>query len=116
MPDTTKHSPVVLAIAAHRAIQDRIDAMEGNNPDQDEFDAACEAEDEAMQILIEEPCANDAEFLAKAAYIVAWEVRIMGADPEGGGAFANLALATQLHMKRRARSHLRLVEKEPARV
>jgi hypothetical protein len=81
---------VALAIDAHKAAQARIDAI--SSEDQDAFDAACDLEADALEAVAETPCESDADFFAKALYLIERE-------REAWGNFELLALATELHVK-----------------
>ncbi|MGA2795798.1 MAG: hypothetical protein ABSE69_20245 [Roseiarcus sp.] len=90
-----------LAVAAHKAAQATVEAMEGG-ADEDAFAAACDDASEALRAVAETPCATDADFLAKAAYLVECERQAWGSVLSDEAPFGLLALATELHVKGRA--------------
>jgi hypothetical protein len=89
---------VALAIAAHKAAQAEIDAMP-SQPDEHAFDAACDLEAEALEAVAETPCESDADFFAKATYLIERERKAWGTKLSDCAHFGLLALATELHMK-----------------
>jgi hypothetical protein len=91
-------SAVAVAIAAHKAVQGKLDAMKGDGP---EFDDMCDVEGDRFCDLAETPCASDAEFFAKATYMIAHVQASWGGCLSDGGAFGLLAVATEAHMQSR---------------
>jgi hypothetical protein len=71
----------------------------GRDPDQDAFDAACDLETEALEAVAKTRCESDADFFAKATYLIEREREAWGTELSGGAAFGLLALATELHTK-----------------
>jgi hypothetical protein len=99
-PSRSAASPttLALAIAAHRAAQAKVEGMEGHHSDEDGFSAAVDAARRTLLALAETPCVSDADFLAKAAYLVECERRLWGSVPSDETPFGLLALATELHL------------------
>ncbi|MGA2492164.1 MAG: hypothetical protein ABSF67_04355 [Roseiarcus sp.] len=91
---------VDLAIAAHRSLQATVEAME-SAAEEDSFAAAIAAESKALRDVAKTRCATDAEFVAKAAYLVACERKQWGSPPSDQEPFGLLAMATELHMRGR---------------
>ena len=60
-------TPIVQAIARHKAAQAALDAV----PGPEDYPELCDEEDEALDELAFTPCASDAEFLEKLRYLYA---------------------------------------------
>jgi hypothetical protein len=86
------------AIAAHKAIQATIDSL---GSDDAAWEATLEAEDQARRALAETPCQTDADFFAKAAYLLAQEYRLQGGLYAHACAFGDLAFAIELHLEQK---------------
>jgi hypothetical protein len=75
----------------------------GGDPDQDTFDAACDLEAEALEAVAEMPCESDADFFAKATYLIERERAAWGTELSDSAHFGPLALATEHQGAGRAR-------------
>jgi hypothetical protein len=102
----TAAAPVVsenvrAAIAAHKAIQARIDGMTSEN--EAAWDAALDAERDARWALTEMPCQSDADFFAKAAHLLAHDRYVQGRFFTHDTDFGELAFAIELHLEQKGR-------------
>lgn len=95
------------AIAAHVAAQSRAD---GSERDETAFNKALSAADDILWQVAETPCANDAEFFAKLAYLLA---RARGArkSAERRGAKLKMALGPSRPGAERIRGQMRVGRK-----
>jgi hypothetical protein len=93
---------ITTAIAAHRAaraIRIKMDAEDV--PDGPEYDAARDAEDEAMRVLREVRCTKD-QLVEKLAYIYECDKRDAGEPPWAGENYGSVALAVQAFLEQQA--------------
>jgi hypothetical protein len=69
---------------------------------EEEFSALCDLEGEAHWNLAETPCATDADFIAKIAYLLRHEQRLWGETLRTyDGQYGALAFAIELHLEER---------------
>lgn len=87
------------AIDAHRLAQANVDAQFSEQ--EDEFSALCDLEGEAHWKLAETPCATDADFLTKIAYLLRHEKRLWGELLSYDAQYGKLAFAIELHLEER---------------
>jgi hypothetical protein len=88
------------AIDAHRLAQANVDAQ--SSEQEEEFSALCDLEGEAHWNLAETPCATDADFIAKIAYLLRHEQRLWGETLRTyDGQYGALAFAIELHLEER---------------
>ena len=88
------------AIDAHRLAQVNVDAQ--SSEQEEEFNALCDLEGEAWWKLAETPCATDADFIAKIAYLLRHERRLWGETLHTrDGQYGALAFAVELHLEER---------------
>ncbi len=94
---TTKpedRTPIVQALARHKIAQAAVDAFR-DDPDGYPEHLGMAAFD-AMDGLVETPCASDAEFIEKLRYLHAFEIRLDG-PPTGQHEFGSVVLAVDCH-------------------
>jgi hypothetical protein len=90
---------ITTAITAHRAaraIRMKMDAE--NTPDGPEYDAAHDAEQEAMHVVAEVRCTKD-QLIEKLAYIYECDEHDAGEPPWAGWNYGMLALAVQAFLE-----------------
>jgi hypothetical protein len=87
------------AIDAHRLAQANVDGHPGQP--EEEFSALSDVEGQAHQTLAETPCATDAEFIAKIAYLLRHERHLWGELLSEDGQYGKLAFAIELHLEER---------------
>jgi hypothetical protein len=87
------------AIDAHRLAQANVDAQ--SSEQEEEFSALCDLEGVAWWKLAETPCATDADFIAKIAYLLRHEQRIWGETLTHDGQYGALAFAVELYLEER---------------
>jgi hypothetical protein len=87
------------AIDAHRLAQANVDGHPGQP--EEEFSALSDMEGQAHQTLAETPCATDAEFIAKIAYLLRHERHLWGELLSEDGQYGKLAFAIELHLEER---------------
>jgi hypothetical protein len=88
------------AIEAHKAAQAAIDAS--GDPDDVVSNALMDAESDAFHVVVEAPCASDADFFAKAAYMIGHERKVWDSFLDDSAPFGLLAQATMLHIASRS--------------
>ena len=57
------------------------------------------AESDTLKVLVETPCASDAEFVEKLRYLLAHETRIFDGPPDGNHDFGSIVVAVDRHFK-----------------
>ena len=87
------------AMDAHRLAQANVDAQ--SSEQEDEFSALCDLEGEAHWKLAETPCATDADFLTKIAYLLRHEKRLWGELLSYDAQYGKLAFAIELQLEER---------------
>jgi hypothetical protein len=87
------------AIEAHRLAQANVDAQ--SSEQEEEFSALSDLEGEAHWNLAETPCATDADFIAKIAYLLRHEQRLWGETLSHDDQYGKLAFAIELHLEER---------------
>jgi len=88
------------AIDAHRLAQTNVDGHCGEP--EEAFSALSDLEGEAHWRLAETPCATDADFIAKIAYLLRHEQRLWGETIRTyDGQYGALAFAVELHLEER---------------
>jgi hypothetical protein len=91
---TSISSELRAAIDAHRLAQANVDGHPGQP--EEEFSALSDVEGQAHQTLAETPCATDADFIAKVAYLLRHEQRLWGELLSEDGQYGALAFAIEL--------------------
>jgi hypothetical protein len=87
------------AIGAHRLAQANVDAHSGQP--EEAFKALSHLEGEVHWKLAETPCATDADFLAKIAYLLRHEQRLWSELLSYDAQYGKLAFAVELHLEGR---------------
>jgi hypothetical protein len=96
-----------IAIAAHKAAQAKVDGMvtpsdplaQGDH--EDAFASACHDAEAALWEVAEAPCSSDADFFAKASYLLEDVRRELRDMFEQDGEFGKLAFAIEMHLEQR---------------
>jgi hypothetical protein len=87
----TCETPIAQALARHKAAQ---------APSTPNFgDKLFTAESDTFKVLVETPCASDAEFVKKLRYLLAHEARIVDGPPNGHQEFGSILVAVDRHFK-----------------
>ena len=94
---TNPTAPLAQAIARHKAAQAAIDAHSGRIDDDALANQLFTAERDALNVLAETPCANDAEFIEKLRHLLAHESRIADGPPDGHQEFGSILVAAACH-------------------
>jgi hypothetical protein len=89
------------AIAAHKAVQAMVDAM---NSEDDAWDATLDAERDALWALTETPCQSDADFFEKVAYLLKHAKHVLRGLFTHATDFGELAFAIELHLEQKGMS------------
>lgn len=104
----TRSEALRVAIAAHKVAQANVDGMVTpsdpltQDAHEDAFAAACDDAEAALWEVAEAPCSSDADFFAKASYLLENVRRELAGMFSHEGELGKLAFAIEMHLEQQA--------------